>query len=102
MQVKLEVLPKEERSDSATACWLCGRSFVVGTVACWAYGDDLDLGPVCPKCLEEGSDRVAERLAKQAHWSRCVAEQARQIAEEGISEMPTLEELRAMQANASR
>ncbi len=105
MRIKLEAIPEQDRSDDAAPCWLCGRGFVVGAVACWAYSDDgvLDCGPVCERCIEEGPDKMAERLEEAAERVRLEDGDTELHAElledaellgEGVSEAPTIEELR--------
>jgi hypothetical protein len=103
VRIKLETIPEQDRSDSDGACWLCGRRFVIGSVACLAYSDDgkLEVGPTCPACLEEGPEGMQEHLDLEALWTRLVADQAEEMAAEGLTEAPTVEELLEMERSVA-
>jgi hypothetical protein len=95
MRIELETIREEVRFEQAAPCWLCGRRFVMGAVAAWAYSStiDLDCGLVCPTCLEEGEEAMEGRLEKHARWPALEAEDYATLAAEGV-EAPTLEEFR--------
>ena len=99
MRIKLETIAEQDRSASAAGCWLCGRRFVIGSVACLAYTEDdkYEVGPTCPACLEEGPGGMQEHLDFEARWTRFVAAHAEEMAAEGITEAPTVEELLEME-----
>ena len=99
MRIKLETIPEQDRSHSDAACWLCGRRFAIGSVACVAYSDDgkLEVGLTCPACLEAGPGGMQEYLDFEARWTRFVADRAEEMAAEGITEAPTVEELLEME-----
>ena len=99
MRIKLEAIAEQDRSDRDGACWLCGRRFAIGSVACLAYSDDgkFEVGPTCPACLEEGPEGMQEYLDFEARWSRLAAAHAEEMAAEGVTEAPTVEELLEME-----
>ncbi len=115
MQIELEVLAEDERSDLPFPCWVCGRPCVLVAVAAWAYsetpvsdqGDRLDCGPVCPMCLEEGPQAMYRRLKDKLRRSLAelasdeTAQDYALLFSEGVPDMPTLEELREMERGAS-
>ena len=115
MQIELQVLSADERSELASPCWVCGRAFVIGAVAAWAYsntpvddqGGRLDCGPVCPMCLEDGPEAMYRRLKDKLHRSLAelasdeTAQDDALLFSEGVPDMPTLEELREMERGAS-
>lgn len=114
MQIELQVLPAFERSELASPCWVCGRAFVIGAVAAWAYSDTpvddqdnrLDCGPVCSMCLEEGPEAMYRRLKDKlqrsvVHASDEAAQDDALLFSEGVPDLPTLEELREMERGAS-
>jgi hypothetical protein len=116
MQIELEVLAEDERSDHPSPCWVCDRTFVIGAVAAWAYSDTpvddqdnrLDCGPVCPMCLEEGPQAMYRRLKDKLQRSLAelasddyVAQDDALLFSEGVPDMPTLEELREMERRFS-
>jgi len=98
MRIELEVIREEDRSEQAAPCWLCHRHFAIGVVAAWAYSStsELDCAPVCPACLEEGPERMEERLERRAHWSALQAEDDAMLAAEGV-EAPTAKEFRLLE-----
>ncbi len=102
MRIELEVLEPEERSDQPAPCWLCGRRFATGLVAAWAYSStgNLDCGPTCPTCIEEGPAKMQERLETNARWSRWRAEDDELLASEDV-ESPTIEALRTLEQIAA-
>ena len=97
MKIVLEPVEEEHRGAAYGPCWLCRRGFTVGAAVAWAYSDDgvASCGPTCPMCLEEGADRMQERLEAQAAHDRRVAEESELLAREGVTQAPSLEELRA-------
>jgi hypothetical protein len=115
MQIELEVLAEDERSDHPSPCWVCGRTCVLGAVAPWAYsdtpvsdqGDRLDCGPACSMCLEEGPEAMYRRLKDKLQQSlaELASDEASQddalLFSEGVPDMPTLEELREMERRFS-
>lgn len=78
-------------------CCICRRGFYLGPVTCWAIseGSKVLWGEVCPACIEEGPERMQHRLEMRAWLARETAEQNTEAAEEGISDVPTLDELLA-------
>jgi hypothetical protein len=115
MQIELEVLAEDERSDHPSPCWVRGRAFVLGAVAAWAYSDTpvdgsdnrLDCGPVCSMCLEDGPEAMYRRLKDKLRRSVAglasdeTAQDDALLFSEGVPDMPTLEELREMERRFS-
>jgi hypothetical protein len=106
MWVELEIVEEHHRSDKPVQCSVCERLclYVVGAVIARAY-PLRDLGgrvgeAVCPKCIEAGPEAMAERLEEQAYWNRQVADEAEELADEGV-EAPTPEDLRLMKEIAN-
>jgi hypothetical protein len=86
------------------ACAICSSGFYLGPVTCFAITERsrILLGAVCPACLEAGSSYIQERLHAKARWSRLASEIDTDIAEEGVSDIPTLDELLAAEAYYER
>jgi hypothetical protein len=102
MRIVLETVEPCYRQTSRIYCFLCWGRFVPGPATARAYGDDgLDCGEVCYECLRGGEERILARLEMNARWSRETAEEDEGLLEEGISELPTLEELRMMERIAA-
>jgi hypothetical protein len=98
MRIELESVPPRHRQKYPIVCFLCGGRFVPGPATARAYGDDgLDCGEVCYECLRGGAERILACLEINARWNREIAEENEELLEEGISELPTLEELRMME-----
>jgi hypothetical protein len=78
-------------------CCFCRRRFHLGPATCWAISEksNILMGEVCPVCVEAGAARMEDRLERRAMWSALEAEQDAEIAEEGITDLPTVDELLA-------
>ncbi len=101
MRIELEILEEHERSNTPAECCVCRQRYVVGAVMAFSYSfDGVGGEPVCPSCLEAGPEVMAEHLRKKALWSRRIADQDEELAEEEV-EAPTLEDLRLMEAIAA-
>jgi hypothetical protein len=61
----------------------------------------VDWREACPKCLAGGPDSIVETLRRWAAFYRQVAEDYEEVADEGIEDMPTPEELALMERLAS-
>jgi hypothetical protein len=98
MRIVLQTVEPRYRQTYPIYCFLCGGYFVPGPATARAYGDDgLDCGEVCFECLRGGEERILARLERNAQWNRRCAEEDEGLLEEGITELPTLEELRMME-----
>jgi hypothetical protein len=66
---------------------------------CWAVSEkNVLLGEVCPACLKAGPEAMERRLKLRAVVAEQAAEEKRGIADEGVSDCPTLDELWAAEA----
>ncbi len=103
MRIELETVPPRYRIKFPIACFLCNRRFVVGAAMARAYSDDgeIDCGEVCPDCLQSGAEGITARLEANARWTREAAEEDEMLAEEGLGEVPSLDELRMMERIAA-
>jgi hypothetical protein len=98
VRIELESLPPYLRSPHPVSCGICGIRFPLGAAIARAECDDgVDWREVCPKCLASGSDGIVATLRRRAAIYRQIAEDFEEVADEGIRDMPTPEELRLMQ-----
>jgi len=68
--------------------------FYLGEATAWAITEDNTLlGEVCPACLEGGASYIEAKLEERARLSRVIAEQDERIAEEGVEDLPSVDEL---------
>ena len=57
-------------------CAICSGRFHLGPATCEAISDDgVNLGQVCPRCLEGGAEVIHERLEQTAMEAEEIAEE---------------------------
>jgi hypothetical protein len=81
-------------------CCICRQRFHLGPASCLAISEksNILMGEVCPACVEGGAGHIEEHLELRARWSVLAARQNREIADEGITDCPTLDELLAAES----
>jgi hypothetical protein len=80
-------------------CCICPRRFYLGPATCFAISEkNILMGEVCPSCVERGAAYIEDQLEAKARWSALIAEQAAEIAEEGITDCPALDEFLAAES----
>jgi len=90
-------------------CCVCRQRFYLGPASCLLFsgcdsgrGKEVLWGEVCPACIEGGPDHIQGWLDGRARWSRMIAEQETEAAEEGITDCPTLDEVLAAESYYER
>ncbi len=76
-------------------CAACSLAFDQGPVLARLLGDGhipLDVGVVCPTCLDKGRKHIEEKVRMRAFWAREKAEEYERLAAEHVRDTPTLEE----------
>ena len=84
-------------------CCVCDRPFQVGCVTAIAMSESgkIEIGQVCPDCLERGANWIEERIVRRHETDLMLHERAvrdcRQIISEYLSECPTAQEFRMLE-----
>jgi hypothetical protein len=87
-----------------SVCATCEQRFYLGAVSSSAITErrGMLLGQVCLACLAAGSEYIEKSLDNKALWCKLASEEASEIAEEGVSDVPTLDEVLAAEAYYER
>lgn len=96
MRIVLTQTGSKDDLGPVTCCFR-RRRFPLGPATCWALSEksNILMGEVCPACVEGGASGMEDRLERRAMWSALGAQQDAEIAEEGITDCPTVDELLA-------
>lgn len=95
MRIKI-LRTRDWQEPSDVKCVFCAQVFPLGEVSPVAVSeDDIELGEVCLACVSAGEDHIQAILDKRARWSRAVADQDERIASEGVTDLPSVDELLA-------
>ncbi len=99
MRITLQQTGSKDDLGEAQCC-ICRQRFHLGPASCLAISEksNILMGEVCPACVEAGASLIEERLELRARWSVLAAHQDAEIAEEGITDCPTLDELLAAES----
>jgi hypothetical protein len=77
---------------------VCRRAFCRSVAEAYLFTDfGMDLGEVCPACLDLGPEHMEERIGERALNARIDAEQLERAASETVEDCPSVEEFLAME-----
>ncbi len=93
MQIKL-MRTRDWQDPGEEECSICGERFYLGEVTPVAASDaEIEIGEVCPACIEAGPEELQRRLDARAEFDRRQADESERFASEGVDYMPTTDEL---------
>jgi len=81
------------------SCCICASHFQLGPASCLAITETgILMGEVCPACVEAGARHIEGWMERRARWTAFGARQDAQIADEGVTDCPTVDELLAAES----
>ncbi len=85
------------------ACCACGLVYERSVAEIHLLTDyRLDLGELCPACLERGPEHIERRIQERAEWARRTAEELERAASEYVEDCLSIEDYRMLERATGR
>jgi hypothetical protein len=97
MKVKIrQALTPEDLCEAR--CCVCRRTFYRSVAEAYLFTDfGMDIGEICPACLEAGPEHIEREIQDRARDARADAEELERAAAEPVEDCPSIEEYLAME-----
>lgn len=102
MQVEVwQVLTPDDLGKGG--CCACGLVYGRSVAEIHLLTDNrMDLGEVCPACLERGPEYIQRKIDERAEAARRTAEELERAASEYVEDCPSVEEYRLLEQAIGR